>query len=71
MITYKQQWDIIGKEMANALDTLQIVAPNTGYILSYDSYGPDSCFIIMDPYGKQLKKYKSFEKALNYLYENN
>lgn len=47
---------------------LQIVAPNSGYILLFDEN--EGHWWIDDGYGKMVKKYKSFEKAIDYLLEN-
>lgn len=66
-MTTKEKYKIIEDEMIYILDKLHIEAPNTGNILQFDI---DGYFIISDCYNKTLKKYKTFEKAIDYLLEN-
>lgn len=63
-LTTKEKYKIIEDEIVNILDKLSMHAPNMGYDLIFDT---DGYFKIMDTYGKEIKKYKSFEKAINYL----
>lgn len=69
MGTYKRDtYKIIENEFIEIIDKLQIVAPNTGNVLVFDT---DGWFLVSDAYGKTLKKYKTLEKAIDYMLENN
>ncbi len=67
-LTTKEKYKIIGDEFENILDKLIMQAPNTAYELIFDF---DGYFKIMDAYGKQIRRYKTFEKAIDFLLENN
>jgi hypothetical protein len=53
--------------MQEVLGSVYIVAPNTGNVLQFDLCG---YFTISDCYGKTLKRYRTFEKAINYILLN-
>lgn len=67
MVT-KKDWKLVDTAMADVLDKLYVIAPNTGYVLSFSI---DGLWEITDTDGKIIKKYKIFENAIDYLLENN
>ena len=66
MIT-KKEWKLIDIAMQDVLDKLQINAPNSGNILTFNI---DGVWEITDSYGKVIKAYKVFENAIDYLLLN-
>ena len=66
-LSHNAKWKIIQEEFEEILGHIDIVSPNTGNVLNFDI---DGYFKITDAYGKQLKRYSTFEKAIDYSLEN-
>lgn len=58
-------------EIIELLTAFALIAPNTEMTLKYEEFGYDTDgFVIRNSDGRELKRYKTFVKAIDYLYEN-
>lgn len=68
-MTIKKQWGLVDLTMQDILGNLRLEGSNNGLVLEFDING--YWRIYNSQYGKTIKKYSTFRRAINYLLDNN